>query len=130
MPESQHRGQEKAACNLEYLLINLGRNHAAALHLTRIFLDNYPLLIKRIEDGVRLADWSAVKDAAHDIRSSCVLFSADAAVMRAKVIESLLHQHADHPAEIDWQENVAELRSALQQVVTELQRYLDSKGAQ
>ncbi len=129
MPETRYQGREKPACNLEYLLINLGRNHAAALRLTRIFLDNYPLLLKRIEDGVRLADWSVVKDAAHDIRSSCVLFSADTAVMAAKAIESSLHQHADHPAEIDWQQKVADLRTALQQVVAELQRYLESQVA-
>ncbi len=129
MPDSQHQGRDKTACNLEYLLINLGRNHAAALHLTRIFLDNYPLLIKRIEEGVRQADWSAVKDAAHDIRSSCVLFSADTAVKHAKTIESLLHQHAENPAEVDWQEKLTELRGALRQVVTELRCYLDEQGA-
>jgi hypothetical protein len=58
-----------------------------------------------------------------------VLFSADTAVKHAKAIESLLHQHAENPAEVDWQEKLTELRGALLQVVTELRCYLDEQGA-
>lgn len=130
MPEKALQGREKPVCNLEYLLINLGRNQASALRLVRIFLDNQPSLMKRLEEGVATADWLAVKDAAHDIRSSCVLFSADIAVMNAKNIESLLHQYADNPEHVDWAEKISSLREALRQVEQDLRHYLDNATAQ
>jgi len=130
MTDQTPLGREKPVCNLEYLLINLGRNHAAALRLVRIFLDNYPLLMGRLEEAVNKADWPAVKDAAHDIRSSCVLFSADIAVTHAKAIESILHQHADDPEHVNWSEKIAALRIALQRVAEELHHYLESSSVQ
>ncbi|WP_234087812.1 Hpt domain-containing protein [Azonexus sp. R2A61] len=114
-------GQERQVCNLEYLLVNLGRNRAAARRLVGLFLENHPKLINRLDDAVSRQDALALKDAVHDIRSSCVLFSAQDAVALARNIEQELQHRC---ADASWSEDVVRLKREMALVAEELAGYL------
>jgi len=117
-------------CNLDYLLVNLGRNRAAANRLVQLFLDNHPHLIARLERAAADSDISAMQDAVHDIRGSCVLFSAHRAVALARELEYVLHCHRLDGHGINWLARSAALREALSEVYGELQRYQEGQPAQ
>jgi len=117
-------------CNLDYLLVNLGRNRAAANRLVQLFLDNHPQLIARLERAAADSDISAMQDAVHDIRGSCVLFSAHQAVALARELEYVLHCHRRDGLGINWLARSAALREALSEVHGELRRYQDGQPAQ
>jgi len=117
-------------CNLDYLLVNLGRNRDAANRLVRLFLDNHPQLIARLERAASDSDIAAMQDVVHDIRGSCVLFSAHRAVALARELEYVLHCHRQGGQGINWMARSQALRDALSAVNGELQRYLESSPAQ
>ena len=121
-PTDENSGER--ACNLDYLLVNLGRNRAAAERLIRIFLENHPQLVSRLEDAASGGDLLAMQDVAHDIRSSCVLFSAHRAVALARELEYGLHNHRRGDGTIDWATRSATLIIALAEVCAELRRFL------
>lgn len=121
MSDHDASGQPRQACNLEYLLVNLGRNHEAATRLVRLFLENHPKLEARLDDAVLRVDPCALKDVVHDVRSSCVLFSAQETVEIAREIEQSLHA-AEHT--LAWQCQVERLKQALTRVAKELKTYL------
>lgn len=79
--------QGDSYCNLDYLLVNLGRNEATAVRLVGIFLENYPVLSQRMRDALDSGDLIALRDALHDVRSSCVLFSGQRSVSLARNFE-------------------------------------------
>lgn len=121
------KGQKPLAtpvCNLEYLLVNLKRNRVAAERLVNLFLENQPLLVARMEGALSSGDLLALKDVVHDIRSNCVLFSAQRAVDLARDIEFALHESArTQGVVIDWSGKVAALRGALNDMAHELGEY-------
>ena len=117
-------------CNLDYLLVNLGRNRSAANRLVQLFLDNHPQLIARLERAATDSDVSAMQDAVHDIRGSCVLFSAHRAVALARELEYVLHCHRKDGLGINWLARSAALREALSEVYAELQRYQEGQPAE
>jgi HPt (histidine-containing phosphotransfer) domain-containing protein len=117
-------------CNLDYLLVNLGRNRDAANRLVRLFLDNYPQLIARLESAASESDIAAMQDVVHDIRGSCVLFSAHRAVALARELEYVLHCHRQGGQGINWVARSLPLREAMSAVYGELQRYLESSPVQ
>ena len=110
-------------CNLDYLLVNLGRNRAAANRLVQLFLENHPQLVSRLENAATEGDVLAMQDVVHDIRGSCVLFSAHRAVALARELEYVLHCHRQDGAGINWLARSAALRNALAAVYDELKRY-------
>lgn len=123
------RAAKPPVCNLEYLLINLKRNRVAAERLVKLFLENQPLLVARMEAAVASDDLLALKDVVHDVRSNCVLFSAQRAVDIARDLEGLLHEFACIPArEIDWSAKVGALSTALNEMSDELHAYLASEA--
>ncbi|MBT9523457.1 MAG: Hpt domain-containing protein [Dechloromonas sp.] len=93
MSESGSNRKGGDFCNLEYLLVNLGRNRAAAERLIHIFLENAPTLCRRLEKAAVLGDLPALRDVLHDIRSSCVLFSGNRCLDQARDIEQLVREH-------------------------------------
>jgi len=80
--------------NLDYLLTNLGGNAGAAKRLVGMYLNNQPALLSSLDQGISNADLRAIKQAVHDIRGSCVLFSANACLVLARRIEDGLRQVA------------------------------------
>lgn len=80
--------------NLDYLLTNLGGNVGAAKRLVGMYLNNQPALLSSLEQGINNADLRAIKQAVHDIRGSCVLFSANTCLLLARRIEDGLRQVA------------------------------------
>lgn len=90
MSQSGSIQQGASLCNLEYLLVNLGRNQETAEHLIRIFLENYPRLSQRLRVAAECGDDAELKNTLHDIRSSCVLFSAHQCVAMARDFEEAL----------------------------------------
>ncbi|WP_281985813.1 Hpt domain-containing protein [Azonexus hydrophilus] len=110
-------------CNLDYLLVNLGRNRAAANRLVQLFLENHPQLVAWLEQAAMDNDISAMQDVVHDIRGSCVLFSAHRAVALARELEYVLHCHRQDGTGINWLARSAALRNALTDVHDELKRY-------
>lgn len=126
MSDRDAPGQERQACNLEYLLVNLGRNRHAATRLAQLFLEHYPRLVARLDDAVVRLDPIALKDVVHDVRSSCVLFSAQDTVEIAREIEQCLH--AAEPT-TTWYGRVDRLKQALAKVAAELETYLADEPA-
>lgn len=80
-------------CNLDYLLQNLGRNEETAMRLVSLFLENYPGLLERMVHALGADDHAALRNALHDIRSSCVLFSDHHCVDIAKRFEDSVRMH-------------------------------------
>ena len=117
-------------CNLDYLLGNLGRNREAANRLVQLFLDSHPGLMDRLLCAAGDGDISALRNVVHEIRGSCVLFSAHEAVALARELEYLLHAHRDNGTDIDWLASSQPLRESLKAVYAELQRYKDSPPPQ
>ena len=131
MSESGCNQKNNCICNLEYLLVNLGRNQAAAERLIHIFLDNAPTLCLRLEDAAMKVDLPALKDVLHDIRSSCVLFSGQLCVDQARYIEQVIREHlletpVSNPA-TDWRSMSESLIVCIQCMASELKAYLDTK---
>lgn len=115
-------------CNLDYLLQNLGRKEEAAIRLVRLFLENYPGLLERMMFALQAHDHVALKNALHDIRSSCVLFSGHRCVELARRFEESLREH---PTNGDaallskkWEAMAAGLCSCLEAMATEMKGYL------
>ncbi|WP_374328479.1 Hpt domain-containing protein [Azonexus sp.] len=130
MSEAIDENKDGQACNLDYLLVNLGRNRAAAERLIRIFLENYPQLVARLERAAADHDILAMQDAAHDIRSSCVLFSAHQTVALARELEYMLYCHRRDGVQVDWLSRSGRLRDSLSRVRAELLNYLgEGSGA-
>lgn len=116
------------SCNLDYLLINLGRNEEAAKRLVHLFLDNYPNLIGRLEESLANQDLPTLQRVVHDIRGSCVLFSARDCLDQTHRIENMLRDALAHSEGlgngIDWESELFGLRESLKRMVDELKHYL------
>lgn len=115
-------------CDLEYLLVNLGRNRATADRLCQLFLDNAPVLCGRLAKAAAEADLNSLKVVLHDIRSSCVLFSGHRCVDGAREVESLVREQIllelpNRPT-VDWCEKTVSLINCVQCMAEELQSYL------
>lgn len=108
-------------CNLDYLMVHLGRNPESALRLARLFTENYPRQVGRLVESASVGDLAALQDVVHDIRSSCVLFSAHQCVTQARELEYLLFRQRQEPEAINWTEKVQPLLSSLAQVCDELE---------
>lgn len=128
MSESGSNRKGSDFCNLEYLLVNLGRNQAAAERLIHIFLENAPTLCRRLEDAAKQGDLLALRDVLHDIRSSCVLFSGNQCLDQARDIEQLVREHLLEAtignSEPDWPSMSAPLCLCIQSMATELEGFL------
>jgi len=128
MSESSSNRKGSDFCNLEYLLVNLGRNQAAAERLIHIFLDTAPTLCLRLEKAAAQGDLPALKDVLHDIRSSCVLFSGNICLDQARDIEQLVRECLQESSlgnsVPDWRSMSAPLILCLQCMVAELKGYL------
>lgn len=129
--DSNHQGG--SLCNLEYLVVNLGRNQETAEHLIRIFLENYPVLRQRLLDAAEVGDLAELKNTLHDIRSSCVLFSAHQCVGQAREFEEALRQvpvqSTLRPVDGEWLTKAESLCLRLQEMAVELAGYLNKKDA-
>jgi len=120
---------DESLCNLEYLLVNLGRNQATADRLIRLFLENSPALCQRLMAAVARGDRVAVKDALHDIRSSCVLFSGHRCVDLARKFEVALRedQQSSNGGHAEWQAMAESLCACVQRMADELSAYVNLK---
>jgi HPt (histidine-containing phosphotransfer) domain-containing protein len=120
---------DESLCNLEYLLVNLGRNQATADRLIRLFLENSSALSQRLMEAVARGDRVAVKDALHDIRSSCVLFSGHRCVDLARKFEVALRddQHSSNGGHAEWQAMAESLCACVQRMADELGAHVNSK---
>lgn len=133
MSESGSNRNGSDFCNLEYLLVNLGRNQAAAERLVNIFLENAPTLCRRLEDAAKQGDLPALRDVLHDIRSSCVLFSGNQCLDQAREIEQLVRQQlleapiGNSAPVADWPLMSAPLSLCLQCMAAELAGFLVEK---
>jgi len=128
MSESSCNQKGNNFCNLEYLLVNLGRNQATAERLILLFLDNAPVLCQRLEEAAMQGDLPAMKDTLHDIRSSCALFSGHQCVDQARDIEyAVREQLAKTSVEkiaVDWRMMIAPLCDCMHSMAGELKAYL------
>lgn len=129
MVGSSGKEGDESLCNLEYLLVNLGRNQATANRLIRLFLENSPALCQRLMDAVERGDRVAVKDALHDIRSSCVLFSGHRCVDLAKNFEVALRddQRSANGGHAEWRVMAESLCACVQGMADELSAHIDSQ---
>lgn len=128
MSESGCNQKGNNFCNLEYLLVNLGRNQATTERLILLFLDNAPVLCRRLEEAAMQGDLPAMKDTLHDIRSSCVLFSGHQCVDQARDIEYAVREQlakvSVEKTAVDWRLMIVPLCECVQSMVEELKVYL------
>lgn len=116
-------------CNLDYLLQNLGRNEETAKRLAGLFLVNYPRLLERMLLALSAGDHPALKNALHDIRSSCVLFSGHHCVDIARSFEDSLRKHASQAdamsAGENWESMAETLCNCLSCMASEMKAYFE-----
>lgn len=130
MSESGSNQGDESLCNLEYLLVNLGRNQATADRLIRLFRENSPALCQRLMEAVERGDRGALKDALHDIRSSCVLFSGNRCVDLARKFEIALReeQRFSSDGQSEWLAMASSLCACVQGMAEELGVHIKSEG--
>lgn len=130
MSASGGNQEDESLCNLEYLLVNLGRNQATADRLIRLFLENSSDLCQRLMAAVERSDRPALKDALHDIRSSCVLFSGHRCVDLARAFEITLRddERFSSDGQSEWRAMAISLSACVQRMADELNGHLDSRG--
>lgn len=118
---------EGGYCNLDYLLQNLGRNEETAIRLVGLFLENYPGLLEQMMLALNTGDHAALRNALHDIRSSCVLFSGHHCVDIAKRFEDSVRKHATKGdamlAEENWESMAEALGNCLNFMASEMKNY-------
>lgn len=114
-------------CNLDYLLENLGRNEETAMRLVALFLENYPGLLERMMVALEAMDLAALRNALHDIRSSCVLFSGHHCVDLAKRFEDSVRMHPSRDdalrARDDWESMAGALSNCLNCMAGEMKAH-------
>lgn len=115
-------------CDLDYLLVNLGRNQATAERLIQIFLDNLPTLCRRLDDAASGGDLPALRDVLHDIRSSCVLFSGHQCVDLARDMEHALREASAETSASNWRLMSVPLSECLECMAGELRSYLAQRA--
>ena len=130
MPE--YAGQQpEGFCNLDYLMVHLGRNEATAMHLVELFLQHYPVLVQRMFAALETGDDAALRDAVHEIRSNCVLFSGHRCVDLAKGFEDSIRQHLEQgdgvERQSDWSPMVEALSNCLHCMADEMRVFLANK---
>ena len=129
MSERSSNLQGDSLCNLEYLIVNLGRNQATAERLIKLFLDNHLVLIRRMQEALRAGDVPALQDALHDIRSSCVLFSGHQCVELAREFEKALQGEGQRmESDANWDSMATALSRCMLCMAGELTSYLEQKG--
>lgn len=115
-------------CNLEYLLVHLGRNRAAAERLIHIFLESAPTLCLRLEKAATEDDLAALKNVLHDIRSSCILFSGNKCLDQTREMEQIVREQLleskGNDCAPDWQSRAALLIQCIQCMAVELKGFL------
>lgn len=131
MSDLGFKQQNGSFCNLDYLMVNLGRNEATAVRLVGLFLENYPTLSERLSQALKASDSAALLDALHDIRSSCVLFSGHRCVDLAKNFEESVRDHLEqaHPGDIpgDWNVLAESLVACMHCMASEMKAFLASR---
>lgn len=129
MSENDFPGFQGGYCNLDYLLQNLGRNEETAKRLAGLFLTNYPNLLERMLLALSAGDHPALKNALHDIRSSCVLFSGHQCVDIARRFEDSLRRNATQAdamlAGDDWGLMAEALCNCLNCMAFEMKAYFE-----
>ena len=126
MSSSDSAHPDARLCHLDYLRINLGRSEAAVQRLVSLFLMNYGELLERVRVTAAAAELTALQSAVHDLRSNCVLFSAERCIQQARKIETALRdalgdggsRHA-----LDWVAEAEVLCCCVETMSLELRRY-------
>ena len=123
--------QSESFCNLDYLMVTLGRNEATAMRLVAMFLENYPLLCQRMYAALEAGDPVALRNSLHDIRSGCVLFSGQCCVDLARGFEDSLRRHLDSGHALDggedWKTMADTLANCLHCMASEMRNFLAGK---
>lgn len=120
------------ACDLKYLLGNLGGNIEAARRLVHMYLENHPALLRALDVAVQRHDPAAIRQAVHDIRGNCVIFSAETCLDLTRRIEASLRQGAGGESLLaaglngSWVEDCATLTVAMDEMAEELRRLIAS----
>lgn len=112
--------QPDALCNMDFLLESLAGNRAMADRLAGLFLDTYPDLIRQLDEARTDGDLAALRKIVHNIRGSCVMFSVLPCLALAGKLEDQL---PDRPG-IDLADDCVRLRGLLEDMATELRRFL------
>ena len=112
--------------HLDYLRINLGRSEAAVQRLVGLFLMNYGELLQRVRETAAAAELPALQSAVHDLRSNCVLFSAERCIQQARKIETALRDALSEGGAhntLDWVAEAEVLCRCVEMMSQELRRY-------
>lgn len=131
MTRRQNAPSGSSVCDLSSLLENLGGDVSAAQRLVKIYLDNHPVLLGNLDRAVQRNDLQAVLQAVHDIRGSCMIFSAQTCLELARKIEDALRRLPSGGSLLatvvvgGWVEECATLAVALDEMAAELRGLLD-----
>ncbi len=124
IPDAAH--PDARLCHLDYLRINLGRSEAAVQRLVSLFLMNYGELLQRVRETAAAAELPALQSAVHDLRSNCVLFSAERCIQQARKLETALREALSGERSrdvLDWVAEAEVLCRCVEAMSQELRRY-------
>ncbi len=117
---------DERLCHLDYLRINLGRSEAAVQRLVNLFLINYSDLLQRVRDTALAGELHSLQSAVHDLRSNCVLFSAERCIQQARKIETALREALGGGGDdcaLNWVLEAEILCRCVETMSVELRRY-------
>lgn len=123
---------EGRLCHLDYLRINLGRSEAAVQRLVSLFLMNYDELLQRVRESAAAGELPALQSAVHDLRSNCVLFSAERCIQQARKIETALREALNERGQksaLNWVLEAEVLCRCVETMSVELRRYQADNSA-
>lgn len=107
--------------DMDNLLRSLSGNRAMANKLANMYLGMYPRMRANLHAALDASDAHALAKAAHEVRGSCVMFSARRCIELARDIEE---QAKILPIE-DLHADCALLDDALDALAGELRRFVD-----
>lgn len=134
MTRRQNAPSGSSVCDLSSLLENLGGDVSAAQRLVKMYLSNHPVLLGNLDRAVQSNDLHAVLQAVHDIRGSCVMFSAQTCMELARKIEDDLRSLPSGGSLLatvmagGWIEDCATLAVALEEMAAELRGLIDDEA--
>jgi two-component system sensor histidine kinase/response regulator len=123
-PQVARRGPvERKAVNIDEILDRLGGNVGLLQSVVALFEEDSPGQMARIQDAIRNGDAQALMVAAHTLKGSLLVLSADRASTAALELEKLGRQSRLQGAR-EW---FAILESEVAAVATELQKILNER---
>ena len=109
--------ERDSAINMEEALAHAAGDPEMLASLARLFLEEGPKQLQDVANQLEQRDLPGVREAAHKLKGSLVIFAAEKAESAAKNLEALAEQGDDHGISDAW----AELKREMMRLTKELE---------